>query len=148
MSPSCSGLCTAGYVCADGSATQVTDCTVLGTPYSPVAGNQLSGTFTVTLRRHTTIPITFDAADTEVKTALEALPNIGTVIVNRTGPSPQRGCVGHGERRGGGGGGVAGGMVCVSMGLPGVLWGGAECGSRGFLLLCVNTGCVCGWVWG
>ena len=77
-------------MCADDSTTPSTACVVLGTTYTPVGGNQLAGTFTLTLRRHTTIPINFDAADTEVKAALEALPNLGTVIVNRTGPSPQR----------------------------------------------------------
>jgi hypothetical protein len=50
-------------------------------------GNQISGEFTLTFRNHTTAPIPFLAADTVMKAAVEALPNIGTVAVKRTGPS-------------------------------------------------------------
>ncbi|CAM9541561.1 unnamed protein product, partial [Phaeothamnion confervicola] len=54
-------------------------------------GNALDGTFTLTLRGWTTAPIDHDASDTAVKAALEALPNVGTVAVTRTGPDGQRG---------------------------------------------------------
>jgi len=55
------------------------------------AGNQLGGTYTLTLLGHTTAPIEFNAADTEVKALLEQLPNIGTVSVVRSSPTPQLG---------------------------------------------------------
>ena len=54
-------------------------------------GNELGETFTLTLRGHTTDPIEFNAADTTMKTRLEALPNIGTVDVKRSAPSPDLG---------------------------------------------------------
>ena len=54
---------------------------------SSVVGNEIAGTFTLTYRSHTTQPIDFNAADTELKARLEALPNVGTVKVVRTGPS-------------------------------------------------------------
>ena len=54
-------------------------------------GNELGETFTLTLRGHTTDPIEFNAADTTMKTRLEALPNIGTVDVKRSAPSPDMG---------------------------------------------------------
>ncbi|CAM9580207.1 unnamed protein product, partial [Sphacelaria rigidula] len=56
-----------------------------------ISGNQLSGTFTITLRGWETEAIDFNAADTEVVTALEALPNIGSVTVTRQGPDGQLG---------------------------------------------------------
>lgn len=57
-----------------------------GIPAS-VAGNSVTGTFRLRLGGHVTDPIDFDASDTTVKARLEALPNIGTVAVTRTGPS-------------------------------------------------------------
>ncbi|CAM9800578.1 unnamed protein product [Ectocarpus sp. 6 AP-2014] len=56
-----------------------------------VVGNQLSGTFTLTLRGWETESIDFNAADTEMEVALEALPNVGSVSVNRKGPDGQLG---------------------------------------------------------
>lgn len=55
-----------------------------------IRGNEISGTFTLTFRGHTTDPIDFDVADTVLKTRLEALPNIGTVKVERRGPFVQK----------------------------------------------------------
>ncbi len=58
--------------------------------YSPnpsVAGNQVSGQFTLTYRGHTTALIDFNAAETDMKAKLEALPNIDLVEVNRVGPT-------------------------------------------------------------
>ena len=53
-----------------------------------IAGNQLGGNFTITYRGYTTDIIDYDAADTVLKSRLEALPNIGSVSVTRTtGPS-------------------------------------------------------------
>ncbi|CAM9170882.1 unnamed protein product, partial [Discosporangium mesarthrocarpum] len=56
-----------------------------------VVGNQLSGTFTLKLRGWETEAIDFNAADTEMKAALETLPNVGTVDVSRIGPDGQLG---------------------------------------------------------
>ena len=56
-----------------------------------VQGNELTGTFTLTFRDHTTSPIDFNAADTVMKARLEALDNIGTVAVHRVGPSISKG---------------------------------------------------------
>jgi len=50
-------------------------------------GNELSGSFQLSFRNYKTPPISFDAADTELKAMLETLPNIGTVVVTRTGPT-------------------------------------------------------------
>jgi hypothetical protein len=56
-------------------------------PSPSVAGNQASGWFTLSYRGHTTDLIDFNAADTDMKAKLEALPNIDVVNVVRTGPS-------------------------------------------------------------
>lgn len=79
-------------VFTDGDALPpaITSGTISPTPSSPVnsrAGNQLSGYFTLSYRGHTTDEIDFNAANTVMKARLEALPNIGTVNVVRTGPS-------------------------------------------------------------
>jgi hypothetical protein len=58
-------------------------------PEGSVRGNEITGTFTLTFRGHTTAPIDYNAAETVMKTRLEALPNIGTVTVKRFGPSVQ-----------------------------------------------------------
>ena len=73
-------------VCTDGSS--VAPC--VG---SSVQGNAIGGTFTLTMLGHTTTPINHKAADSEMKAALEALPNVGTVAVTRTGPSAEGGFV-------------------------------------------------------
>jgi hypothetical protein len=52
-----------------------------------VKGNELSGYFKLNYRGHITDQVAYNAADTVVKELLEALPNIGTVNVVRTGPS-------------------------------------------------------------
>jgi hypothetical protein len=69
-------VCTNGVLC-EGAPSQ--------------RGNELGGSFSLSLLGHTTAPVPFDAADTTLKAALEALPNVGTVRVTRTPPSPQRG---------------------------------------------------------
>lgn len=61
-----------------------------GTPIS-TKGNQLGGTFQLSLLGHSTEPIDFNAPDTTMKTRLEALPNVGTVDVVRSSPTPQLG---------------------------------------------------------
>ena len=53
-------------------------------------GNEVSGTFVLDYRGYQTDPIDSDASNTQVQIRLEALPNIGTVRVTRTGPSPQK----------------------------------------------------------
>ena len=63
------------------------------TTYTPVRGNNIGGTFTLTLRGHTTSAISYKAADTTMKARLEELPNIGTVNVARTGPTSWGGYV-------------------------------------------------------
>ena len=50
-------------------------------------GNELGGTFTLTLRGHTTEPIEFNAATSTMKTRLEGLSNVGVVDVQRSAPS-------------------------------------------------------------
>jgi hypothetical protein len=57
------------------------------TAFPSVKGNEVGGTFTLTYRGHTTSPIDFNVADTVLKSSLEALPNINTVAVHRTGPT-------------------------------------------------------------
>ena len=52
-----------------------------GTTYTPVTGAEITGSFTLTLRGHTTDPFDFNAADTTIKTRLEALANVRTVHV-------------------------------------------------------------------
>ena len=52
-------------------------------------GNEITGGFTVTYRGHTTDIIDYNAANTVFKTRLEALPNVGTVEVERVGPTVQ-----------------------------------------------------------
>ena len=78
-------------VCADDTANAAVACVAAGSTWTPVAGNQLSGTYTLTLNGHTTAPVSFDVTDTQLKVALEALPNLGTVVVHRTGPDAQLG---------------------------------------------------------
>jgi hypothetical protein len=56
-----------------------------------VRGNQVGGAFTLSLLGHTTEPIDFNAADTQMKARLESLPNIGTVDVTRSSPTPEKG---------------------------------------------------------
>ncbi|KAJ0394774.1 hypothetical protein ATCC90586_000434 [Pythium insidiosum] len=58
-----------------------------GTGAASVAGNAVRGSFSLRLGGYATAPISFDASDTTVKRSLEALPNVGTVTVTRTGPS-------------------------------------------------------------
>uniref|UniRef100_K3WF50 Titin n=1 Tax=Globisporangium ultimum (strain ATCC 200006 / CBS 805.95 / DAOM BR144) TaxID=431595 RepID=K3WF50_GLOUD len=52
-----------------------------------VTGNRVTGKFRLALGGHVTDLIDHDASDTTMKRNLEALPNIGTVTVTRTGPS-------------------------------------------------------------
>jgi hypothetical protein len=54
-----------------------------------VAGNEVSGTFVLDYRGYTTEAIDSDASNTQMQTRLQALPNIGSVNVVRTGPTPQ-----------------------------------------------------------
>ena len=54
------------------------------------SGVELGGTFTLTLRRHTTEPIEYNAAASTMKARLEQLPNIGLVDVTRSAPGPRR----------------------------------------------------------
>ena len=54
------------------------------------SGVELGGTFTLTLRRHTTEPIEYNAAASTMKARLEQLPNVGTVDVVRSAPGPRR----------------------------------------------------------
>jgi hypothetical protein len=61
------------------------------TVYTPVTGAELTGTFSLTLRGHTTEPIPFNADDTTVISRLEALDNIGTVDVNRDAATEELG---------------------------------------------------------
>jgi enamine deaminase RidA (YjgF/YER057c/UK114 family) len=56
-------------------------------PFPSVAGNQVSGCFTLSYRGHTTDLIDFNATDTDMKAKLETLPNIDSVNVVRAGPS-------------------------------------------------------------
>lgn len=58
---------------------------------SSVSGNEIGGTFTLSLLGHTTDAIDFNAADTQMKARLEALPNVGTVQVSRSTPTPEKG---------------------------------------------------------
>ena len=64
---------------------------VRGSYMQSLTGNEVGETFTLTLRGHTTDPIEFNAADSTMKTRLEALPNIGTVQVKRSAPTPDLG---------------------------------------------------------
>ena len=48
-----------------------------------VRGNQVGGTFTLSLLGHTTEPIPANAAASTVKARIDALPNVGTVAVTR-----------------------------------------------------------------
>ncbi|KAH8049142.1 hypothetical protein JL722_12143 [Aureococcus anophagefferens] len=54
------------------------------------AGSELGGSFTLTLRQHTTEPIEFNAAASTMKARLEALPNVGNVDVLRSAPGSRR----------------------------------------------------------
>ena len=71
-------------ICADND--QSTDCSDV----SSVTGNEIRGTFTLTMRGHETEPIEYNAADSTVKRRLEELPNVGTVTVNRVQTSPEK----------------------------------------------------------
>jgi hypothetical protein len=77
------------YVYTDGTeATTFSDTyTAFSDGYVSQRGNEIGGSFSLTYRGHTTEAIDFNAADTVVKARLEALDNIGTVTVVRTGPS-------------------------------------------------------------
>ena len=71
-------------VCSDGSS--------FGTwLFYSVRGNSIGGTFTVSLLGHTSNPIPYNAEQTTMKSALEAMDNIGSVAVVRSGPTPQGG---------------------------------------------------------
>ena len=61
-----------------------------GYPVPSVAGNEVTGTFTLDYRGYRTDLIDSDASDTQMQTRLQALPNIGAVSVSRSGPSAQR----------------------------------------------------------
>ena len=52
-------------------------------------GNELSGQFRLRLRGHTTGRIPFNSSVDEMKARLEVLPNIGTVFIERSGPSKE-----------------------------------------------------------
>ncbi|KAH9100136.1 hypothetical protein LEN26_016139, partial [Aphanomyces euteiches] len=54
-------------------------------------GNQLSGTFTLSFNGNPTGPLSFQATDVAVQTALQALPGIGNIKVLRQGPDYQLG---------------------------------------------------------
>jgi hypothetical protein len=56
---------------------------------SSVQGNSVSGTFILDYRGYRTKAIDFDASNTQMQTRLQALPNIGSVTVNRDGPTAQ-----------------------------------------------------------
>ena len=49
--------------------------------------DNIRGTFTLSMLGHTTDPIPYNAEDSVVKSRLEALINVGTVDVSRSGPS-------------------------------------------------------------
>jgi len=53
------------------------------------AGNSLGGFFALEMLGHRTDDIVFNAAASTIKQRLEALPNIGTVEVTRTGPTAE-----------------------------------------------------------
>jgi len=74
-----------------GNGATVAVHTDAGSGLGSVRGNELGGYFTLTLRGHTTAAITHMASDTTMKQRLEELPNIGTVDVHRTGPTPNGG---------------------------------------------------------
>jgi len=59
--------------------------------FSSVRGNQLSGTFRLSLLGHWTDNIDYNVDETTLKHELELLPNIGTVLVDRSGPTGQLG---------------------------------------------------------
>ncbi len=67
-------------MCANDTADPDALCTALCS-FRGSSGNQLSGTFTLTLRRHTTTPIAFDATLMQFKAVVGALPNTGTINV-------------------------------------------------------------------
>ena len=72
-------------VCADESDDA--DCLIV---LASRRGNEMRGTFTLSLLGHETSPIEFNAADTTVKRRLEELPNVGTVNVVREQTSPEK----------------------------------------------------------
>ena len=59
----------------------------VSTSTDSAAEDNIRGTFTLSMLGHTTDPIPYNAEDTVVKSRLEALINIGTVDVVRTGPT-------------------------------------------------------------
>lgn len=69
---------------ADGSGLPLNEST---SAPSSVVGNQLGGSFSLTLDGYTVGPIAFDVADTVLTTQLESLPNVGVVSVQRFGPT-------------------------------------------------------------
>ncbi len=58
--------------------------------FTSESGNALKGSFRLELRGHITDPIPYNASEDTMKALLEALPNIGTVDVTRTGPSKEK----------------------------------------------------------
>ena len=62
-------------VCSDGSS--VGTCS----SFTSVEGNSIGGTFTLSLLGHTSNPIPYNAEQTTMKSALEAMDNIGSVAV-------------------------------------------------------------------
>ena len=80
------GSSAAAFVLSDGeSYTARND---VNTVTSQV-GNELSGSFRLRLRGHTTGEIPFNSSVDLIKKRLEELPNIGRVRVERTGPSQE-----------------------------------------------------------
>ena len=56
-----------------------------------IPGNELGGTFALTLLGHKSPPIPYNAEQTTMKSSLELMDNIGTVDVLRSGPTPEGG---------------------------------------------------------
>lgn len=71
-------------VLTDGAALALNEST---TAPASVRGNEVSGTFYLSLRGYSVGPIDFNVADTVLKTQLESLPNVGVVAVSRAGPT-------------------------------------------------------------
>jgi len=72
-------------ICVDGSSAGTCS------SHTSVKGNEIGGTFTLSLLGHTSAPIPYNAEQTTMKSALESMDIIGTVDVVRSGPTPQRG---------------------------------------------------------
>jgi hypothetical protein len=58
-----------------------------GSAFPSIAGNEISGSFTVSYRGHTTDLIDFSVSETVLVSTIQSLPNINTVSVQRSGPS-------------------------------------------------------------